>query len=194
MGIQVEDGKGTGKLLGVNKENRLLAVSINHEMQHHESWHSGQCYQFIGEITGVSNDTQSVLHIRNDSSTHKIVISYIRIQGDESGATPDEDSYWEIGFGTTYSAGGSTATPVNMNRASGNAADATVYIDATVTGTFIQADRWQQESNGAMMTYNKHGSIILGKNDTIELRYSTAQTDAGAELWCRLTGFFIPNE
>jgi hypothetical protein len=56
-----------------------------------------------------------------------------------------------------------------------------------MAGTFTQFDKWYPGAD-QMMTYNKHGSLIIGFNDTLEIRLVTDHT-AGNAL-ARVTGMF----
>jgi hypothetical protein len=192
MSIFIEDGHGAGYKLRINDEGQARTQSEIHELQHHISWNDGQCYQTVGLETAIAAATQTILHIKNTSAAKKFVVSYMRLQiaGEAGGTTlPNAANYFQIGFGRTYSSGGSSVTPVNMNQTSGNVAPLTAYDESPVmAGTFTEFDRWYPRS-GEMQTYNKHGSLILGLNDTIEVRLVSDHTSGHA--LARVTGFFI---
>jgi hypothetical protein len=192
MGLNIEDGTGRGYQVKVNAENQLETVSVNHELQHHISKDEAQVYQIVGFLSDVWNGTNTVLHIQNTSTTLHGVVSYMRLQcPGTSGSSwlPDSGTYFQIGTGTSYGSGGTTVSPVNMNFQSGNIAPATVYKDnPAVTGTFVEFDRWYP--NDSMMTFNKHGSLILGLNDTMEIRFITDRPEHPT-VYCRVTMMFI---
>jgi hypothetical protein len=192
MAIILESGVGNADKLGITSENQAKVQAEIHELQHHVSWTDGQCYQTIGYESAITNTTQTILHIKNTSSTKNFVVSYMRLQivGESGGtALPAAATFFSLGFGRTYSSGGRSVTPVNMNQTSGNVAALTCYDDSpTLAGTFTEFDNWYPDS-GAMITYNKHGSLILGLNDTMEIRLTTNHT-AGTGF-ARVTGFFI---
>jgi hypothetical protein len=76
-----------------------------------------------------------------------------------------------------------------MNRTSGNIASLTCFDESPVmAGTFVQFDKWYPAA-GAMIVYNKQGSIILGLNDTLEIRLVTDHTAGNALV--RVTGMFV---
>ena len=191
MSIFIEDGQGTGNKVGVTIEHQILTQAENHELQHHISWKDGQCYQTLGEITTIAAASETVLHMQNTSSTKNFIVSYIRLQiAGEAGGTALSDvlTYFELGFGRTYASGGVAQVPVNMNRTSGNVAAITAYDESPVlAGTFVQFDKWYPGVD-QMQTYNKHGSLILGFNDTLEFRLVTDHTSGNA--LARVTGFF----
>ena len=195
MAFIIEDGTGQGYKAGVNSENRLRTNSVVEELQHHYSKTEGQVYQIQGSETAVGATTQTILHIKNTSTTRLFVISYIRVQliGEAGGtALPVPATSFEIGFNQTYTSGGTAVTPVNMNAASGNAADLICYDNSPVVGgTFEGFDTWYPDGS-TMMTYSKHGSIALGFNDTVSCRLTTDHTSGLA--YCRMTGVFIPDE
>lgn len=188
MGFIIE-GPKRGTSVNVTKDGDLATRAIVHELQHHHSREEGQVYQLIGDDVTIASGTNTLLHIRNDSSTHAVVISYIRMQAvDLAGGTtpPSINTYFQLGFGTTYTSGGTAVTAVNVNRTSGNTANITAYDNTpTVGGTFVEADRWYPSGDGDEQVYNKHGSIILGKNDTLEIRLVTDNTSGTG--YCRIT-------
>ena len=191
MSFIIEDGTGTSSKAGVTTEHQVKVQAENHELQHHISWLDGQVYQVLGEITTIAAATETVLHIQNTSSTKLFIVSYIRMQvAGESGGTALSDvaTYFELGFGRTYASGGTAQVAVNMNQTSGNVAALTCYDETPVmAGTFTQFDKWYPGAD-QMMTYSKHGSIILGFEDTMEIRLVTDHS-AGNAL-CRVTGMF----
>jgi hypothetical protein len=191
MGILIEDGTGRGYQVEVTPQNQIRAVSEIHELQHHLSAVEGQVYQIVGEETSVAATTQTVLHIKNTSTDLDMLVSYMRLQlvGESGGtALPAENTYFQIGFGSTYTSGGSEVTPTNMNQGSGNIAPCTAYDSApTVGGTFTEIDRWYPDGS-RMMVFNKHGSLILGLNNTMEIRLVSDHTDGTA--YCRVTAMF----
>lgn len=191
MSFVIEDGTGSSTKAGVTSEHQILTQSENHELQHHVSWTQGQVYQVLGEITTIAAATETVLHIQNTSSTLDFIVSYMRLQiAGESGGTALSDiaTYFELGFGRTYASGGTAQVPINMNQTSGNVAALTCYDESPVmAGTFTQFDKWYPGAD-QMQTYNKHGSLILGFNNTLEIRLVTDHTAGNALV--RVTGMF----
>jgi hypothetical protein len=177
MSLIIGDGWGGTKKLRITDSGQAKVVSENHELQHDVSINEGQAYQVISVDTGITAATETQLHIINTSSTRNCVITFIRMQAITNTASkPVVGEYWEMGFGRTVSSGGTAATPVNMNQNSSNAAEVTVTgINPTMAGTFTPIDRWYNVGN-AEQVYNKQGSIILGQNDTFEIRLVSAGT------------------
>jgi hypothetical protein len=179
MGLQIQDGAGNSYNVKVTKELQLTTQAETHELQHHISRHEKRVYQVVGRVTGVSAGVNTILHIRNTSSTLHAVVSYMRIQAMSlTGgiSVPASASYFQIGKNTIYSSGGVEVTPSNMNFTSGNIPDLKVYKESpTLTGTFTEFDAWY--NNDSMMVFNKHGSLIMGRNDSMEIRFVTDHTN-----------------
>jgi hypothetical protein len=192
MGFQIEDGIGSGTRVGVTPENQLQTQAETHQLQHHISRTKGQVYQTIGRETAITNTTQTILHMKNTSTSKLLAVTFIRVQliGETGGtAVPAAETYFQIGFNRTYSSGGTAVTPVNVNTTSGNVAAITAYDNSpTMAGTFLEADAYYPDGS-AMQIFNKQGSIILGFNDTIEVRLITDHTAGLA--YARITSMFL---
>jgi hypothetical protein len=188
----IEDGKGGGYTAEVNSSNQLQTIAEVHELQHHESAQHGNAFQVIGSMTPASG-TNNVLYLENEHTTLEFAISYIRVQVvDLSGGTtiPSANTYFQFGFENTYTSGGDTTTPVNMNNASSKVADVTAYTNGpTLGGSFTEIDRWYVKADGEMMVFNKHGSIIMPKNKAFIVRLVTDHSAGVA--YCRTTFFFL---
>ncbi len=187
MGLQILDGSGKGILATVDASGQLSTVSEMHALQHHLSLHDGLVFQVIvTHVNASGGGTYTTLHVRNTSASKLLIVTYIRLQAILDYASSADD-FFQIGFDRTYSSGGSIVTPINTNRQSGHAADAIVYNDnPNLTGTFTELDRWYIE-NDKMMIFNKEGSVILGQNNTIEVRVETLQTGT---YYSRMTFMF----
>ncbi len=173
----LEDGKGSGRSVGVNPDNKLQTEAETHSLQHSTSEQKGQAYQAQSIDSGVTAKTQTLLHIRNDDDDRNMVITYIRMQQVTTGTIPASGIYFEVGVGDTVSSGGTATTPVNMNQGSGNLATVTATgVDPTMAGTFTAIDTQYVSGNGTETVYNKEGTIILGKNDTLSIRLTTTET------------------
>ena len=190
MGLQIEDGTGKGNLAKVTEENQLIIRGETHELQHHQSRRNQQVYQVISVDTGITAKTQTLLHLINNDANRDVVVSFIRMQAiTDTASKPVVGEYFEIGFGRTVSSGGTAATPVNVNQKSGNTASVTCTgIDPTMAGTFTAIDRIYNKASGDEYVFNKQGSIILGLNDTLEVRLVSA---GAGEAKCRITFMMI---
>lgn len=194
MGFIIEDPRN-GTTAKVNDEGNLTTRAITHSLQHHHSRVDGQVYQVVGDAS-VAAGTNSVLHITNDSDTRWLIGTFIRMQAvDLAGGTapPSANTYFQMGFGTTYSAGGTAVLPVNMNQTSGNEPSVTAYDGLpTLAGTFVEIDRYYPDTDADMVTFSKAGSLILGKNDTLDIRLVTDNTSGTA--YARVTFVMLPPE
>jgi hypothetical protein len=171
----IEDGKGSGKKVGVSASGRLEVVAVSESVQHAISFLAQQAYQVIGTVT-LSSGTTTALHIRNNSPSESIIVTYVRHQilgssGGTAFATSD-NNYYRIAFGRTYESGGIEVDPININTASNNEAAVTVYTDnPTLAGTALEIDRWYTKEDGDMNVFNKEASVVLGQGGTMELSY-----------------------
>jgi hypothetical protein len=185
MGLQIIDGQGSGNVAGVTSEGLLRVQAQTNPLQFHHSREHGAAYQVQGDFASVNNSTHAVLHLKNTSSTKVVVVTYIRCQFlDYAGGTalPNVATYWDFGLNRTVSSGGTAVTPVNMNAASGNAASVTATDNnPTMGGTFLEFDRYYPSSEADQLTYNKEGALILGQNDTFEIRITSDHTSGVAQ-------------
>ncbi len=191
MGLQIEDGEGQGVSAGVTDGHQLKVLAESHELQHHNSLFFGRVYQVIGDVN-VTGGIQTVLHMTNNS-TNRLAITFLRMQGVSfTGGTvlPNSGTFCQFGFGTTYTSNGVDVTPVNVNRTSNNTANVTAKDDGPVVGgTFIEVDRWYPNALAEQFVFDKQGSVILGKNDTCEIRSTTDHLTGIA--YTRMTFMFI---
>ncbi len=188
MGNSIESGAGKRYEAKVDKDLRLWTSSKSESLQHLISENEEQAYQIIGTAT-LANTTVTAIHVKNTSSDFNMVITYIRHQIlDHSGGTafPNVSNYYQIALGRTFSAGGSTATPINIHCGSANLALVTAYQGApTLAGTAREIDRWYTKAEGDMNVFNKEGSLIIPPNETIELSYIGDQT--GGTIYTRMS-------
>jgi hypothetical protein len=175
----IKDGTGSGFFAKVTKKFQLNVKAESESIQHSQSFVEEQAYQVIGN-TNLASGTIACMHIKNVSADKDVVVTYIRhqvVSAANGTAFPNTSCYFQMGFGTVYSTGGTGCIPVNVNKGSGNTADVEVYCGApTTTGTFTEIDRWYTKADADMNTYNKEGSVILQPNQTLELRYTGDHT------------------
>ena len=175
--MQLTDNS-TGRVVAVTSEFQLKTVSENHELQHHNAWEEGQTYQVLSVDTGITAKTQTILHIKNTDSSRLLVVSFIRMQGVGLSATlPGTGDYFQLGLHETVASGGTVTTAVNTNAQSGNSADVVATgVDPTMGGSFTEIDRQYIKADGDEYSFNKHGSIILGFEDTVSVRLVSSGT------------------
>lgn len=134
----------------------------------------------IGTVTPASGTVVSIFVQNTDTSLYlavdRIYVQPVTITGGT--AIPNTSAYISLGFGRTYSSGGTSLTPVNLNKVSTKTANVTTYSGPTLAGTFTEAFRWYVEgSSRAFELIPQEGDdIILGRNNTIEIRYTSDNT------------------
>jgi len=193
MALTIEDGGGSGKLAKVDDEGQMLVVAESQELQHHVARVEQNAYQVIGDFASVNNSTHTILHIKNNDTTKNLAVTFVRLQFlDQAGGTalPAAATRFELGFGRTFSSGGTAVTPVNTTAFSSKVASVTCYDNnPTMAGTFTELDRYYVKDEGDSIVYNKQGSIILGLNDTFEVRIVSDHTSGLA--YARVTFIMI---
>ena len=166
-----------GKITEVTKDLQLKVSSENHELQHYMAITHGQTYQTQYIDTGITAKTQAILHIKNTDPSRVMVLSYLRMQAITAGTYPSTGELWKLCMNETYTSGGTLIVPTNTFQATGKSAVAEVYgNDPTLGGTPLVLDTQAPDKNGQEISYNKHGSIILGLNDTFTIKYTSAST------------------
>lgn len=174
MSVQLLDGSGKGNRAKIDVDKRLWVDSRSAALQHEISYIDEEAFQVIGTAT-LASGTVVPLHITNDNQDKEVVITYIRHQiVDQASGTafPNASCYFAIRYGTDYSSGGTTATPVNMHIGSSKVAGVTCYqTNPTLSGTAVEIDRWYTKAEGDMNTFNKEGALILKPGQSLDLAY-----------------------
>ena len=172
MGIQIEDGTGSGIQAEVTDENRLRVVASAGSLTNHVSVTDGNVFTVIGTATVVSGTTV-VLHIINNDQAQILVIDRIVVQATNMGGVPTSGTYFSLGYGRTVTSGGTSVTPVNLNRTATKVANVTVTSsNPNVTGTFAESHRWLIESNGIAfeLLAPRINDTVLGRSNTVEVQ------------------------
>lgn len=168
MGLQIEDGTGSGKQVGVDSENRFKTASVTNRKMTSVSEIHGEayCWTTYQATTGDVN----AIWLRNDSNTNRLHIDHIDI------TPPTTTSVYEIWVGNGNTSGGTGIAGVNLNRSAGNSDDATcayknTNVDAgagmTLLGTYGLPAL-------TISTVNLEGALILGVNREIAINVITA--------------------
>lgn len=173
---------GDGRMAEVTPSGQLKSSSESLSQQHVISKEFGQAYQAYGRTATLTAGTTTVLHLKNTDPNRDLVVSFIRIQAVGINVSDDVGNYFEFGFGRTVASGGTPATVTNLNRKRGIVASAVATDGSpTMAGTFAGIERWHPAASGEANTFRKDGSIILGLNDTLEIRYVGTSTTGIAE-------------
>jgi hypothetical protein len=165
MGLQIEDGMGSGKTVGVDSQNRMkVYANIEDEASYYSTL--GKCFHWTHSYSSDSADT--ILWVRNDSSSELLHIVRVHISGNTATA-------FQIHFpDNTASPAGTAVTGINADRTSSTSADATAYGDETSN---TQSNVVINGYRGAeTFTFMNNGQYILGKNDIIAVDCTTAGT------------------
>jgi len=182
--MQIESGGGSGQLAQVSKNGQLLTLSESRSIQYIVSRMDGQAYQILSNYGSVTNTTNNILFLKNLSPTRYLILTYIRVQAlDLTGGTafPSANTYFSIHKNPTYSSGGDSLSPINMNFGSANLGD----VDARENGFLTsdsgdEFDRVYLQSEGDITTFNKEGSVVLAQNDSIMVSFTTDHTAGNA--------------
>jgi len=186
MSFSILDGTGSGNEAKVDVENRLHTTSVSQSNQHHVSISESGSYQVSGEISIGTSDT-GILYLENTSDTHDLVVTFIRVMS-IGAAAASSAAYFTLNVGGSYTSGGAAIVPTNMKVGSSTTASATAYDGTTplVLANFTEIDR-NYEAN-SMQSYNKDGSIVLGKGNSIAINHK-GSTVAG-EAYARISFYF----
>ena len=180
--MEIVDGTGRGYRAKVTSENMLRVYAKVESEISHSSESNAEAYSWTAATTDIDiNDT--MIYLSNQSTTKNLIIQGLLLWSDVA-------SEIDIGFPTTYviPAGGAVVTGTNLNRKSGNAADAICRADETANS--IVDLLMTCHSPTATNEWDKHvdfwGSIILGYHDAIQI---DLKTEPGAYN-CTIFGYF----
>lgn len=165
MGLQIEDGKGTGFKAEVNKEQQLVVKAITQSELEHESEQNGAGYNWSsGTIDIDAADT--VLLVKNTSDT-PLHIECIKIS---NGALASE---YTIHLPTTeVTPTGTAVTGTNLNTGSSKVADADAKSDETnnsqgniIKTVYLAVDsEHPEETPGLILAKNKSVAVDVVAN------------------------------
>ena len=169
MGIQIEDGTGTGNKAAVDSEGHLIVDALTLSEISHTSDAHGQAFIWASQ-TYDPDAADTVLLIKNTSSTRNLIITDVWFSA-------DVETRVQIHLPTAeVTVAGTTITGVNMNTASGNVAEASAARDETgnTQGDVI----WSGETQAANDTYHVDfkSAIHLGQNKSIGVDFVAAAT------------------
>ena len=170
FGMSVDDGKGRGFKMEVNKEQQGVVRAIIEEELEHASI-NGDAYAWTtGAVNVDVNDT--FIFLKNTGST-PLILDRLIISGDTSATATRFDI--GIGSATTTPAGGTLITGVNINHIFSSAtADAVSRSDETAV-----ADATVVLTTGALtstMSVTDLTGIILGEGHYIQVNCETEPT------------------
>lgn len=173
MPIQIEDGKGSGRKMGVNKENQGEVAAITQSELEHESEENGAGYNWSTNSLDLAVN-ETLLLVKNTSDT-PLHIECVKIS---NGASATQ---FRIHLPTTeVTPTGTAITGTNLNTASSNVADASAKsnesdnsLGNTVRTLFLPINGEKSEETPG---------VILGKNKSIAIDCITEPGTAAATI------------
>ena len=164
MGLQIEDGKGTGKAAEVDENNRLRVYAVTEPEMTATSHYTGDSYSW----TAVSADIDAgdtALLVCNDSTTKHLYISDIYVWADVA-------TQFKIHFPAYVTPAGTAVIGLNLNRTSGKLAEATAKADETANvfaaaNVLLTLRNDEGGTEGQTQRVNLQGAVILGYHDCI---------------------------
>ncbi len=188
-GFYLRDGAGNCYGAKVSSTNRLEVNSVTRSRQHSASLDKGYSYQVFGEVSVISG-TATPLFMRNTSNSLKMVITYIRL-GTIGVDSDSENAYWETYLGGTYSSGGTSVTAVNAVSGNTTLPEADFYSGNNIVFTNNGSLLDKNYRSNIEITYNKEGSIILPKSQTMSFLYTGTSANGKAYARC---SFYLTSE
>jgi hypothetical protein len=177
MGLQIEDGQGTGRQAGVNSDGYLKVAAVVATVEHHVNHHHGDSYTMSFSQAPTAGD-DCILFIKNTSDVDMTIEGmYLSV----SGAC---EVYAQINNSGTRNAA-SVNTPVNVNAGSGHTADGTFETGADLDGGAATLSAGDEVGRGVFRAatnttwYNFNQDLILPKNKTLTLWVSAVVTVTG---------------
>ncbi len=165
----IRDGSGSGYLAAVTSDNQLKTQSESRELIFYQSLIHGETYTLaqVANQAVTASSEEVLCHIKNTSATKYLCISHIHV------AAYEGHGFARVYVASTHSSNGTSYTPGNHNRQSGNIAEATVYVAdgslAVSGGAQVCTKGVSPEDTTVEMSFD--GSIILGQNHTLDVRF-----------------------
>ena len=164
---QVSDGKGGGSLWEIHKHRGQVDAQIQSELEHHSRLGQSYIWSNVGyDMTAAD----TILALRNTSPTRNLHITKVTMQAGI------------LGFAQHHVTDGSAAlagtvvTGYNLNRQSGNVAEADAREDETTNssqGTLILTTPLVALVGAH---FDWEGALILGTNDSYAIDYTADDT------------------
>jgi len=169
---RIDDGGGKNGFATVSNNQRLDVSARAASREYYESRDQGQVYSVISvDATAVANEES--MYLQNISTSKDMIIDTIVISTDTA-------SLWRVKFVTGTAAGSSALTPVNLNKASSNDADAVARGDGAITGLTDAGDLMLVRIGAAGHDeLNFSEALRLGQNDAIAIE---CETNAAVEI------------
>jgi hypothetical protein len=184
--MQVLDGKGRGYNAEVNSDNQLSTRAVSISALHQASL-NGEAFAW-NAVTYDPDAADTLLLVRNDSSTKYLVIDKIYVRCDTATAV-------DVHLVTAnFTAAGTAVTGVCLNKASATVADATAKADETgntqgdiILTAYLHLAVNAQATTSVAQMIDLEGAVILGDDQAIGVDLVTASTAAE----CTIIGHYI---
>jgi len=176
MGLQIESGLGNGKTAGVDDDNHLKTAAHTQSKLAFISQDKGKAFTIYGRRDFVAANTNEGILYFKYTGNKNFYIQSIQVAAntmDVSGVGNKVEIYLD----SAYISGGTTVTPINLNRGSGNVLDALVYngnTDLAVTAGSTEivdfrlgADSYEWHIDNALVLAPNSVLYILGEVQNI---------------------------
>lgn len=185
--MQIHDGKGSGVLAQVSKENKLAITGIAASPQLHASAAYGRAYQVITPIINIATaGAYGLLAVQNQSDKN-MVITYMRVGVDDNETA---QALFELYMGGSWVGGGTQVFPVNLNGRFSLDSGIIAHYNSIPTSASAIDRRWMKGPNEN--TWNKEGSIILPTNNVFSMKVTTETN--GANVYGRISFIMLTDE
>jgi len=174
----LEDGTGKGYKAAVDSHNHLETHAIAELAIADASEKHGDAYAWTASAN--IGATDSILWLRNDSTTQNLIIDTISVSSDAAGS-------WFVYCPENVTPDGTTVAGVNLNRSSSKVALATCKRDNT---TAVLANYIFYGHNAAAETVvvQLRGALVLGYSDCVAIDITTEPALAQATI----LGYYHP--
>jgi len=185
MGLTIEDGKGTGKNVGVSDNNELLTHGVSVSEEHSANMDMGKAFSWIFSEDPDAND-DCIFYLKNTGDENLV------LEGMNLYISAAAEVYIEIGNeGTT--ATGTSVTGNNLNAGSGNTVENTITAkkdgdlqSGATLSSGAEVVRYIFAAASDSKHYNFAADIIIPPQQTFTIWCDTAAVVVKATL----TGYF----
>ena len=160
----IEDGRGSGKKVGVTDNNRLNTTARTESRIFYAADRDEKAFSVYGKrnFTAGSQTNENILSLTY-TGNDRLYIKNIMFSSDSPNAKV------EVYFDATSISGGSSVIPININRASAETSETTCLNGATdLTATVEDANEvFDVRLSNSSFLMDFHSAIILPKNANI---------------------------
>ena len=178
MSIEIEDGTGDGYRVKVDKCHRMETKSVAFSESAQVSREDGLTFLWTSSYSASTGD--EVIYIKNTSATKNLIIDKATVNSVLTGL-------FELNE-VSGTAAGTVDTGANANRTSSNAAEASSFGNAAVTGLTpgVRIDMARVPAAGRA-TMELNDVLILGLGDAVAITY----TGSTGIIDIIITGYYL---